>query len=130
MNRLVIPVLFLFLGTSGFCQAPTPCVDYLIASAAADFHGQSPSKSLRFRDVRVGHIISSDGTKQYMLCGQFTATQKAGKTKWEHFVTIKTNGYEQYVGRQADSFCQHSLVRWDTQKGLSSSLQNRLDSQR
>jgi hypothetical protein len=48
----------------------------------------------------------------------------------EPFVTIKTSGYEQYIGAQAAGFCQDSSVTRDQLGDLSSSLQSRLDSLR
>jgi hypothetical protein len=46
------------------------------------------------------------------------------------FATIKTSGYEQWIGAQAVGFCQRSSVIWDKAGDLSSSLQSRLDSLR
>ncbi len=124
----VTKLLFTLILTSAAIAAATVPVEYLIASAAADFHEHGPAKSLHFRHVRVGHDVSADGTTMYMLCGEFTATQKAGKADWMPFATIKTSGYEQYMGEQAKGFCKRSSVVWDGQKDLSSSLQERFDS--
>jgi hypothetical protein len=85
---------------------------------------------LTFRDVRVGYIVTPDGTKQYMLCGQFLPERGKGKTEWTPFVTIKTSGYEQWLGVQAASFCQQSSIIWEEQNDLSASLQSQLDSLR
>lgn len=64
-----------------------------------------------------------------MLCGQFLPAPEGGKAEWAPFATIKTSGYEQWIGAQADGFCQGSSVIWE--KGdLSSSLQSRLDALR
>ena len=80
--------------------------------------------------MRVGHIVTPDGTKQYMLCGQFLPEQEKGKTEWTPFVTIKTSDYEQWLGVQAASFCEKSSIIWDDQKDLSTSLQSQHDSLR
>jgi hypothetical protein len=58
------------------------------------------------------------------------ASACAGATgEWTAFVTIKTSGYEQWLGAQAAAFCQRSTVTWE--KGdWSSSLQSKLDSMR
>ena len=107
-------------------KAPTePVVQFLLSSAAKDFHDHGPSGPLHFRNVQVGHITSPDGNDQYKLCGEF---QQQDKAEWMQFVTIKTSGYEQYLGGQAESFCKG--VTWDTQGDLSDSLQNQLDSMR
>ena len=66
-----------------------------------------------------------------MLCGQFLPAQEAGTPEWTPFVTIKTSGYEQYIGAQAEaSYCQRSSVIWDKESDLSTVLQSRLDSLR
>jgi hypothetical protein len=80
--------------------------------------------------VRVGHAKTPSGEEQYRLCGQFLPAQDEGKAEWTPFVTIKTSGYEQYIGAQAAGFCQDSSVTWDEAGDLSSALQSRLDSLR
>ena len=105
-------------------------VDFLLAAAANEFHTHRPQESVRFRDVRVGHVMSPTGEEQYRLCGQFLPAQQGGKAEWTPFVTIKTSGYEQYIGAQAAGFCQDSSVTWDKEGDLSSWLQSRLDSLR
>jgi hypothetical protein len=107
-----------------------PPAEFLLEAAANDFHAHRPPYPTRFRDVRVGHIVTPDGTKQYMLCGQFLPEQEKGKTEWTPFVTIKTSDYEQWLGVQAASFCEQSSIIWEDQKDLSTSLQSQLDSLR
>jgi hypothetical protein len=74
--------------------------------------------------------MTVSGEKQYMLCGQFLPAPEGGKAEWMPFATIKTSGYEQWIGAQAAGFCQGSSVIWDKVGDLSSSLQSRLDSLR
>jgi hypothetical protein len=109
---------------------PDSVVQFLLTSAAADFHAHRPPDPVRFRDVRIGHVTTPDGKKQYMLCGQFLPAQQGSKTQWTPFVTIKTSGYEQYIGPQALNLSRNSSVIWDKVDDLSSSLQSRLDSLR
>ena len=105
-------------------------VEYLLSSAATDIsHMQSLARPVRFREVRSGYIMTSATEKEYMLCGSFSAAQGTGEARWIPFVTIKTSGYEQYLGAQAVGFCTRPAVRWD--KGdLSSALQSRFESTR
>jgi hypothetical protein len=111
-------------------QESPAVVQFLLTSAATDFHTHGPPGPVRFREVRVGHVTLSTGEDQYMLCGQFLPAQEAGAAEWTPFVTIKTSGYEQYIGAQAEaSYCQRSSVRWD-KRDLSTALQSRLDSLR
>ena len=105
-------------------------IQFLLSAAATDFHTHRPPDPGRFRDVRVGHVMSSGGEVQYMLCGQFLPAQEGGRVEWTPFATIKTSGYEQWIGAQAAAFCQASSVTWDNEGDLSSSLQSRLDSLR
>jgi hypothetical protein len=72
--------------------------------------------------------MTPGGEPQYMLCGQFLPAQEGGKAEWTPFATIKTSGYEQWIGGDAARFCQGSSFIWDKEGDLSSSLQSRLDS--
>jgi hypothetical protein len=105
-------------------------VQFLLTSAATDFHAHRPPDPVQFRDVRIGHVMAASGEGQYRLCGQFLPAQETGKAEWTPFVTIKTSGYEQYIGAQAASSCHDSSIIWDNVDDLSSSLQSRLDSLR
>jgi hypothetical protein len=108
--------------------ASSAVVEFLLTSAATDFHTHRPPTPARFRDVRIGHIMTPSGEAQYMLCGEFLPAEEAGNAEWTPFVTIKTSGYEQYIGET--SYCQRSSVIWDTEGDLATSLQSRLDSLR
>lgn len=107
-----------------------PVVQFLLTAAATDFHTHRPPDPVRFRDVRIGHVMTAGGAEQYMLCGQFLPAQEGGRAEWTPFVTIKTSDYEQWVGAQAAGLCQQPSILWDKEGDLSSSLQSRLDSLR
>ena len=111
-------------------QVSPTVVEFLLTAAATDFHAHRPPDVVRFRDVRIGHMMTPAGEKQYMLCGEFLPAQEAGRAEWTPFATIKTSGYEQYIGAQAARFCEDSSVIWDNVGDSSSSLQSRLDSLR
>lgn len=111
--------------------AMEPVVQFLLTAAATDFHTHRPPDPVRFRDVRVGHVMTPGGEEQYMLCGLFLPAQGGGNAEWTPFATIKTSDYEQWIGAQAEGFCQDSSgVIWDEVGDLSPSLQGRLDSLR
>jgi hypothetical protein len=101
--------------------------EFLLASAATDFHIHRPPTPSRFRHVRLGHRVQSDGARQYLLCGEFLPMQSDGKAEWTHFATIRTSGYEQWMGAQAADLCQQATILWGVDGDLSSSLQRRLD---
>ncbi|HVZ41148.1 MAG TPA: hypothetical protein VHI13_17850 [Candidatus Kapabacteria bacterium] len=104
--------------------------EFLLAASATDFHDHRPPDPVRFRDVRMGRVVAPDGSEQYMLCGQFLPAEGGSRAEWMHFATIKTSGYEQWIGAQAAGFCQSPSVVWEQGGDLSSSLQSRLDSMR
>ena len=105
-------------------------MEFLLRSAATDFHAHRPPVVERVRDVRFGHVMAPAGAKQYQLCGEFLAQQREGEAEWTPFATIKTSGFEQYLGVRAASWCQSSQFVQDRDEDLSSSLQNRLDALR
>ena len=78
----------------------------------------------------MGHVMNPKGEKQYLLCGQFVSAVKGSKPEWIPFATIKTSGYEQWIGAQAVGYCQGASVIWDKEADLSSELQKRFDSLR
>src|SRR5215831_9796374 len=86
-------------------------LEFLLTAAAGDFHTHRPYPA-RFRDVRLGYVMALDGTRQYMLCGAFLPDREDGKHEWIPFVTIKTSGYEQWLGARASDFCLGSSIVW------------------
>jgi hypothetical protein len=105
-------------------------VQFLLAQAASDFHSHRPPEVAQVRNVHIRHVTTAGGAKQYMLCGEFLPARKEGKVEWTPFATIKTSGYEQWLGVQAANLCRRSTVIWENTADLSSSLQTRLDSMR
>ena len=105
-----------------------PVAQFLLTSAAADFHKHGPAGPLSFRDVRFGHIVKAGGEKQYLLCGQFRSAQEGSKAEWTPFATIKTSGYEQWIGGSTDEYCKRSSFILDMEHEISSALQSQYDS--
>ena len=103
---------------------------YLIASAATDFHDHGAPGPIRVRTVRLGHFVNADGATHYVLCGQLLRARPEGTGEWTPFATIKTSGYEQWLGVQASSYCQERATRWDSTGNLTASLQGRVDALR
>jgi hypothetical protein len=110
----------------GAASKDTP-LQFLLNAAAADFHAHLPSRTIHFRKVHIGHVVTPNGEKQYILCGQLQTARAEDKAEWTPFVTINTSGYEQWLGDQAASFCKRPSIVWE--KGdRSTSLQSRFDS--
>ena len=130
-TALLFATLFLAACNKGSDSQPVSpaVVQFLLDSAATDFHTHRPPGPVHFRDVHIGHVKTPSGENQYMLCGQFLPGQESGTAEGTPFVTIKTSGYEQYIGAQAAaSYCQRPSVIWDKEGDLSTSLQSRFDS--
>jgi hypothetical protein len=108
--------------------APESVVQFLLTSAATDFHTHRPPNADGFRHVRIGYVVSPTGEDQYRLCGEFLPAQTGNNGEWTPFATIKTSGYEQWIGPQAAGYCQGPSVIWNSDGDLSSSLQSRLKS--
>ncbi len=122
---------------SGNCNAqaasPTPVVndfetvkEYLLDSAAADFFEHQPPFPTKFRKVRLGHVDKDKKDAMYRLCGEFLAADENGKARWTRFATIKTSGYEQYLG-SSTTYCTDPKIIWAKTGDLSTTLKNRLD---
>ena len=104
--------------------APDSVVEYLLASAAGDFHAHGPRPS-RFREVRLGQVVNDQGEKQYLLCGSVLPSGEGGKAgAWIPFATIKTSAYEQWIG--GHPLCQSQAVTWQDED-LSGALQRRVE---
>lgn len=98
-------------------------LQFLLASAAGDFHAHPP-RPAGFRDVRLGQVTGPDGATQYLLCGEFLPAQDKGQGKWTPFATIKTSGYEQWLGDT--DYCRRPNIVW-SEEDLSPLLQSRFD---
>jgi hypothetical protein len=97
--------------------------NYLLDSAAADFHAHGP-KPTHFRNVRYGVVEGAGGGGMPLICGEFQTADKGDE--WIAFTTLQTSKYEQYIGGQGDGFCKRPAFGWD-KDDLSAELQRRFD---
>ena len=100
-------------------------VRFLLDASAKDFHDHQPPVPVSFRNVELRNLISANAENHYMLCGQFLARDK---NEWTYFATIKTSGYEQWIGNQSLGYCQDAKAISYKISDLSSALKSRLDS--
>jgi hypothetical protein len=105
-------------------------VQFLISAAATDFDTHRPPDPVRFRDVRLGHLMTDSGERRYLLCGFYLPAQGGGGAEWTPFATIRTDPYEQWLGSQASGYCQGSAITWDSADDLSSLMWSRFASLR
>jgi hypothetical protein len=76
-----------------------------------------------FRNVRYGQLTESDGSVSHRLCGEFQVARTDSAPEWIAFATIKTSGYEQWLGNT--TYCS-GKVEW-MPGDLSAELQRRFD---
>jgi hypothetical protein len=103
-------------------------VNFLLDASAKDFNDHQPPIPVNFRNVIVRNLLGQNGENHYMICGEFLEKEKQSKDEWTTFVTIKTSGYEQWIGRQAIGFCQDAKEISYKISDLSSALKSRVDS--
>jgi hypothetical protein len=133
MRNLVAAVLFVLVAACSAAPAkvestPAQSADaksrnYLLDSAAADFHAHGP-KPTHFRNVRYGVVEEAGGGGMPLICGEFQTVDKG--EEWIAFTTLQTSKYEQYIGGQGKGFCERPAFGWD-KDDLSAELQKRLD---
>lgn len=97
---------------------PDTVVQFLITSASKDFRNHQPPTPIDFRNVKIGYVISDTNEKIFVLCGEFLSQENK---KWKEFTTIKTFGYEQYLGKTL--YCQDATMVL-TDENLSFELKN------
>jgi hypothetical protein len=133
----IAPILLLatFLAA---CTTPAPAdaprraraaaaspTEFLLDSAAADFRTHPPRPSA-FRNVRYGQSIGADGVVSHRLCGEYQVARTDAAPEWAAFATLKTSGYEQWLGDTA--YCRGE-IQW-VPGDLSAELQRRFDATR
>ena len=76
--------------------------------------------------MRIGRVGKNKKDALYTLCGEFLAPAEGGKAKWTSFATVKTSGYEQYLG-SSTTYCTNPKIIWHNTGDLSATLQKHLD---
>ena len=106
--------------TSEIEVIPDSVVQFLITSATNDFRNHQPPTPVDFRNIKIGYLKSANNEKMFTLCGEFLSKENK---EWVEFTTIKTFGYEQYLGKT--QYCQDATIVL-TDESLSVELKNRL----
>ena len=119
---------------SGPLPTPSPAAEsvetiteFLITSAATDFTNHQPPYPAKFRKVKIGHLGDTTKSGAWRMCGEFLPSDGGDKPEWTGFVTVKTSGYEQYIGSDSP-YCNNSKIVWDKTGDLSAALKRKLDS--
>lgn len=102
---------------------------YLLEASAKDFAAHQSPLPAAFRHVTVKDLPEKNGTHHYMLCGEFLSAAEGESDKWVAFATIKTSGYEQWLGGQSVGYCTEATAVQYPISDLSGELQKRLNHQ-
>lgn len=99
---------------------PDTVIQFLITSASDDFRNHQPPTAIDLRNIKIGYITSPNNEKIFVLCGEFLSQEEK---EWVEFTTIKTSGYEQYLGKT--QYCQDAKIVL-TDKTLLDDLKSKL----
>ena len=105
---------------------PLPVQEFLLASSAGDFAAHEQTRLAKVRNVHLRYAENGD-EKMYMLCGQFQPASPADEPVWIDFATVKTEGYEVWLGAQATALCNNASGALQDTEDLSAELQARLE---
>ena len=105
----------------GIKLIPDSVIHFLIDSAAKDFNDHQPPTVIDIRNVKAGYISSGKETT-YLICGELLSQEEKD---WVPFVTIKTSGYEQYIGDNV--YCQKATFEKAENDGLSDEIKRKLN---
>ena len=100
----------------------------LLDVSAQDFYDHQPPVPVSFREVKIKYLTKPDKKRTYLICGQFLDKDNQNKKEWTFFATIKTDPYEQWIGSNAQIYCQDSKEIMFTKIDLSIALKSRVDS--
>ncbi len=103
-------------------------VGTLLDVSAQDFYDQQPPVPVSFREVKIKYLTRPNKERTYLICGQFLDKDNQNKQEWTFFATIKTDPYEQWIGSNAQTYCQDSKEIMFTKIDLSIALKSRVDS--
>ena len=73
--------------------------------------------------VYAGVIHGDNGSTMTLMCGEFRTADNA--TDWEPFATLRTDGYENWLGASAAAYCRGSNTVLDTNRDLAAALGRR-----
>lgn len=104
-------------------------VNSIIAISSNDFYKNQQPIPVAFREVQLKYYFKPNKELLYILCGEFSTQTESDKAEWTHFTTIKNSDYEQWIGPNGLTYCEHSTVIAYTKADLTTLLKQRLDEQ-
>lgn len=115
-------ILILALLASAHLLGQPAVTEELLNASASDFQAHQPPKPADIRNLRLGYVPNGEG-RNYLICGEFQTADDPG---WTPFATIKTSGYEQWLGGTAAGFCNQPQAVWEEGHDLSADLKGKL----
>ncbi|MBL7888438.1 MAG: hypothetical protein JNL24_02735 [Bacteroidia bacterium] len=95
---------------------------FLMNSTVQDFYKNKQNSSVEFRNV----FLKLYETETYLICGEFL--EKKQPEKWVDFATLKTEGYELWIGGNATTYCNDAKTISSSTEDLATLLNTQLKS--
>ena len=99
---------------------PDDAVAYLVEAAATDFRTHVAPTGATFRNVHPGVMQGENGSAMTLICGEYLLDENADR--WDTFATLRTEGYENWVGGAAATYCASSDTQLETHNDLAEAL--------
>ena len=74
---------------------------FLVNNTVQDFYKNKQNAVVEFRNV----FLKLYEGETYLICGEFLMMDKEKTEKWIDFATLKTEGYELWIGGNATAYC-------------------------
>lgn len=95
---------------------------FLMNSTVQDFYKNKQNSSVEFRNV----FLKLYETETYLICGEFL--EKKQPEKWVDFATLKTEGYELWIGGNATTYYNDAKTISSSTEDLATLLNTQLKS--
>lgn len=95
---------------------------FLVNSTVQDFYKNRQNGVVGFRNV----FLKLYERETYLICGEFITIDKEKAEKWVDFATLKTEGYELWIGGNATAYCNDAKTITTSTEDLATLLNSQL----
>ena len=95
-------------------------VTFLIEAAATDFKTHVAPTGATFRNVHPGVMQGEENLTMTLICGEYHID--GATDRWDTFATLRTDGYENWVGGAAGTYCASPDTVLETNNDLAEVL--------
>lgn len=95
---------------------------FLVNSTVQDFYKNKKNSIVGFRSV----FLKLYEGETYLICGEFLTIDNVKAEKWIDFATLKTEGYELWIGGNASAYCNDAKTITTSTEDLATLLNTHL----